>query len=294
MKNFHLFPGKGGEPRGKDGSPAASRPHEISKASSDKKSPLVAGVPLGTIIPRKFTENPHLVILQRPGSPIAERYRRLRLRLDQGIVDDPKPRQVTVVTSPVPGEGKTTTATNLALAYTEDREKRVLLIDADLRRPSVARYIQPKPTLGLTEVLTDQAPVEHALVEMADTKLWVLPAGSPTETPLELLQSERFSGLLRDLREEFDRIVIDAPPTVPFTDAALLQTVSDGVLVVVRVGMTTKQLIFRAMESLSGGVVLGVVLNDIRFTVVDRYYYKYDDYEPGRYAYRAGRKEPER
>lgn len=295
MKNFRLFSGKGAESARKD--PAVqggSRPYEVGAAVPDKKAPLAAGVPLGSIIPRRFSDDPHLVILHRPGSPIAERYRRLRLRLDQGVFDDPKPRQVTVVTSPVPGEGKTTTATNLALAYAEDREKRILLVDADLRRPSVARYVQPKPTLGLTEVLSGQVPIEHALVEMADSKLWVLPAGAPTETPLEMLQSERFAGMLQELRRGFDRIVIDAPPTVPFTDPAVLQTLSDGALVVVRAGVTTKPLIRRALESLSGGLVLGVVLNDVRFTVVDRYYYKYDDYEPGRYAYRSGRKERER
>ncbi len=269
------------------------------KPAADKRVPLVAGVPLGGIIPRKFVDDPHLVLVNRPGSPIAERYRRLRLKLDQPGADGTL-RQVVLVTSAVPEEGKTTTAINIAIACAEDRDRSTLLIDADLRRPSVSRYLTPPPRLGLSEVLTGEASLEHALIEIKAAHLTFLPAGAPTQNPLGLLQSDYLAGVFAELRGRFERIVIDTPPTVPFTDAAVLSAVSDGVVLVVRAGKTTGSLIDRARASLAHGTLLGVVLNDVEFTPVDRYYYQYDDYNPRRYAERdsargdAVREEPKR
>lgn len=248
------------------------------------EGPIVDAPPPGSVIPRRFKNNPHLVVLNNPGSPLAERYRLLRLRLELGTPDTQRPPQLTVITSAVPGEGKTTTATNLALAYAEDQECRTLLIDADLRLPTVSRHIVPEPSLGLTEVLAGEAPLSHALIQMADSPLCVLPSGAPSPTTLELRQSEAFSSLIAELRRRFDRVVIDAPPTVPFTDAAVLASHADGALLVVRAGTTTKPLIRRAWESLNGANVLGVVLNEVTITAIDRYYYRYDDYRPERYA----------
>ncbi len=254
-------------------------------ASGENRVPLVAGVPLGGIIPRKFTDDPHLVMVNKPGSPIAERYRRLRLKLDQPGPDGTS-RQLMVVTSAVPEEGKTTTAVNLALAFAEDRDRRTLLIDADLRRPSVTRYVVPPPTLGLAEVLSGEASLEHVFIEVKTSHLTILPAGTPLKNPLELLRSDYLASVLADLRRRFDRIILDTPPTVPFTDAAVINAACDGALLVVRAGKTTGTLIDRACASLAHGTLLGVVLNDVAFTAIDRYYYQYDDYDPRRYAER--------
>ena len=237
-------------------------------------------LPLGPLVPRTLVHDPHLIVSRHPTSPLAERYRRVRLNLERHAASP----QVTVITSAVPGEGKTTTAMNLALAFAEDRERRTLLIDADLRRPSLARCIQPQPALGLAEVLSDEVTLDHALIEMSDSRLWVLPAGTPTDTPLELLQADQLRRLLAELRLRFDRILIDTPPTVPFTDAAVLAAHADGALLVVRARATTTGLIQRARESLSAATFLGAVLNDVEFTTVDRLYYRYDDLEPARYG----------
>ena len=277
MKRFGIFSGdRGGKPV-----------NPISGA--DKRAPLVAGAPLGSIIPRRFVDDPHLVVLNRAGSPIAERYRRLRLKLEQPGRDG-SPRQFFVVTSAVPEEGKSTTAINLALAMAEDRDRRTLLIDADLRRPAVTRYVTPEPTLGLSEVLTGEAPIEHALIEVKSARLTVLPAGAPSQNPLELLQSDYLASVFAELRRRFDRIIVDTPPTVPFTDAAVLNGIADGAILVVRARKTTHPLIARARASLAHSTVLGVVLNDVEFTPVDRYYYQYDDYNPRRYASRQARR----
>src|SRR5262245_9484289 len=264
MKKFGIFPGKG----------------------ADKRMPVVAGVPLGGIIPRKLIDDPHLLVLSQPGSPIAERYRRLRLKLEAPSAEG-APRQVIVVTSAIPEEGKTTTSLNLALAMAEDRDRRTLLIDGDLRRPSVTRYVTPQPTLGLSDVLTGAAPLDHVLVELKASRLTMLPSGAPNPNPLELLQSDYLGGVFAELRRRFDRIVVDTPPTVPFTDAAVMNSVADGAILVVRARKTTRPLIERARQSLAHGVLLGVVLNDVEFTVIDRYYYQYDDYNPRRYAANA-------
>jgi len=271
MKRFGMFSG--------DGMSSPVKP----KPAGEKRMPLVAGVPLGAIIPRKFADDPHLVLANRPGSPIAERYRRLRLKLDQPGPDG-APRQILLVTSAVPEEGKTTTSINLALAFAEDRDRGTLLIDADLRRPALTRYIVPPPTLGLSEVLSGEASLDHVMIELKASHLTVLPAGSPSHNPLELLQSDYLVSIFAELRRRFDRIVIDTPPTVPFTDAAVLNAVSDGALLVVRARKTTGTLIERARASLAHSNLLGVVLNDVGFTPVDRYYYRYDDYNPRRYA----------
>jgi len=123
------------------------------------------------------------------------------------------------------------------------------------------------------------------LIEMSDSRLWVLPEGAPSERPLGIVRSEILGSLIEELRRRFDRIVIDTPPTVPFTDAAILAALADATLLVVRAKTTSKTLIRQAWASLSGTNVLGAVLNDFEFTAVDRYYNKYDDYEPGRYGY---------
>lgn len=274
MKRFEIFPGKGVPPA-------------TPKSGGEARGPLVAGVPLGGIIPRRFVDHPHLVMLDKPASPMAERFRRLRLGLERAAGGGAEAK-VVVVTSAVPDEGKTTTSINLALAMAEDRDRRTLLVDADLRRPSLARFLSPEPTLGLAELLSGKAPLDHVLIEAKSTSLMILPSGHATENPLQLLQQDYLRSVISELRRRFDRIVIDTPPTVPFTDAAVLNAVSDGALLVVRARRTTKPLIDRAQRSLEDGRLLGVVVNDIRITAVDRYYYKYDDYDPERYARKSG------
>jgi capsular exopolysaccharide synthesis family protein len=286
MNTYRIFPGMGGDAApSPDTASIPAAETRRANAPADKRNAFVTWPSSSLGVTRKFTGDPHIVLIDRPGSPLAERYRRLRLHLEQGTPESELPLRVTVITSAVPGEGKTTTATNLALAYAEDHERRTLLVDADLRRPTVSRFISPEPAFGLSEVLAGAASLDHALIEMTGSRLWVLPAGAPRHTPLELQQSENLEGLIAELRRRFDRIVIDAPPTVPFTDAAVLASYADGVLLVVRSRTTTRPLIRRASESLSGAKLLGVVLNDVEFTVVDRYYYGYDDYEPERYAH---------
>jgi capsular exopolysaccharide synthesis family protein len=243
-------------------------------------------VPLGGIIPRKLIDDTTLVVRDAPRSPLAERYRSLVQRLISEHSTGRQAQQVITVTSAAPNEGKTTTVMNLGLALAERRDHSTLLIDADLRRPSVSKYVTPAPKVGLSDVLQGEARVEHALIELQDVKLTMLPAGSLVLNPQELLRSQFVKALFADLRRQFDYVLIDTPPVVPFTDAAVLGALSDGVVLVIRAGRTPRPLVERAVDAVSGGKVVGVVLNAVQITPVDRYYYKYDEYNPDRYAIR--------
>jgi capsular exopolysaccharide synthesis family protein len=285
MSEVHNVPGNGGGPIRIESGPVSAGALQHANTQAARNGHIVDGLVPRSTVPRTFSDDPHLVMMGRPDSPLAERYRRIRLSLEQATFDFPIQPQVIVITSAIPGEGKTTTATNLALAYAEDRKHRTLLVGADLRGPAVSRYLSPGPALGLSELLAGKAHLDQSLIEMSDSRLWVLPEGAPGATPLGIVHSEHLGNLIEALRRRFDRIVIDTPPTVPFTDAAILARHADAALLVVRARSTTKTLIRRAWESMSGTNILGVVLNDVEFSVVDRYYNKYDDYEPGRYAY---------
>jgi capsular exopolysaccharide synthesis family protein len=242
------------------------------------------GVPLGSIIPRRLVTEPTLVVREAPRSPLAERYRSLMQRLFPEHLANRAARQIVTVTSAAPDEGKTTTVLNLALALAERKDHTTLLVDGDLRRPSVSRFLTPTPEIGLSDVLQGEARLEHALLQLKDVKLSILPAGTLVPNPQELLRSQYLAALFGDLRKQFDYVLIDTPPVVPFTDSSVFNALADGAVVVIRAGKTPGPLVERAFNSLSGGKILGVVLNAVQITAVDRYYYKYDDYDPDRYA----------
>lgn len=247
-----------------------------------KDGPTAIGVPLGKIIPRSFRRRPDLVLLQDPRSVAAERYRRLVSTLDNPSHGEPP--KVILVTSATPNEGKTTTAVNLALAMSENQDHKTILVDSDLRRPTIDTYIKPRPKWGLSTILKGEFPLEHALQGLEGVRLSFLPAGEPMENPLGYLRSDLLADVFSQLRERYDRIVIDSPPSVPFADSTVLNGHADGAILVVRSGKTTKPMIYRALEALSNGEVLGAVLNGVEVTPVDRYYYKYDAYNPNRYS----------
>lgn len=243
---------------------------------------LAAGVPLDEFISRELVEHYSFVVRSRPRSVEAERYRRLVSILERDHEGE-TPR-VVAVTSALPGEGKTTTAINLALAFAENPDQTTLLLDADLRRPALSRFIKPEPKFGLRELLQDRLPFEYAAMRIEDASLSIVPAGVTDPNPLRLFRSENFAQLLTDLRGRFDRIVIDTPPAVPFADASLINGLADGCLVVVRSEQTARSYVDQAVKALAAtGPVLGAVLNDIKATVLDRYYYGYYGYDLNEY-----------
>jgi len=224
-----------------------------------------------------------LVTQVRPQSQMAESYRALRTSLLLSSLGAPP--KVIMVTSARPQEGKTTTAINSAIVLAQ-KGVRVLLVDADLRRPSVHKTLGMGPRSGLSNVLTGNATLEQAIAPSPILpNLFVLAAGSPPPNPAELLASSNMKDVLNELREQFDHVVIDTPPTLSVTDAVVLSPRVDAIILVIRSGQTTKQALRRARDILMqvNAHVTGVLLNAVDLTSPDYYYYyeyqgKYSQY----------------
>jgi len=207
-------------------------------------------------------------------APRAEAFRVLRTNLQ--FIDPDLQRKVFVLTSSLPGEGKTTTAVNLALALAEGGEK-VALVEGDLRRPKISEYLRLEASVGLTTVLIGKVSVEDALQTTASEGLSVLTSGATPPNPAELLKSAAMSSLISSLRARYDIVLIDAPPLLPVTDGALLAAQSDGALLVVRYGKTTTDQVSSAVERLEavGATPVGVIFNMTPAKGGDGYGYGY-------------------
>ncbi len=223
-----------------------------------------------------------MTVLTRPSSPISESFRSLRTAVLLSTA--PRPPQTLLVTSAQMGEGKTSTATNLAMSFAQ-RQGPVLIIDADMRRPSVAKTLGVSNEKGLSSFLTGAHPLDEVLIQFERIpNLWILPAGPRPPDPAELLSSQMMESTLKDLLKRFTQIVIDSPPLLLVTDAVILSATVDGVILVVSSGTTARGALSRAHRILenAGSRVLGMVLNkvDMRF---DTYYGSY--YGPYTQAY---------
>ena len=202
----------------------------------------------------------HLVAALAPASLAAEQYRSLRTRLKR--LEAGRDLRTIAITSPSKGDGKSLTAANLALTMAQEVQQRVLLIDADLRRPSVHRLFGIDDGPGLAEVLMNVADLEHTLIWLAEHQLTLLPAGVPPAHPGELLGGATMRRVLDTLRTRFDRIIIDVTPVAPLADLHILAPLVDGLLMIVRAGITSKPAIERALAGLDTAKVLGLVLNE--------------------------------
>jgi polysaccharide biosynthesis transport protein len=209
----------------------------------------------------------------RPQSQMAESYRALRTSLLLSNLGAPP--KVIMVTSARPQEGKTTTSINTAIVLAQ-KGVRVLLIDADLRRPSIHKTLGMGPRSGLSNVLTGSATVQQTITTSPILpNLFIMPAGTPPPNPAELLASSNMRDLLTELRGLYDHIVIDTPPTLSVTDAVVLSPRADATILVIRSGQTTKQALRRARDILMqvNAHVAGVLLNAVDLTSPDYYYY---------------------
>ncbi|MFZ4893084.1 polysaccharide biosynthesis tyrosine autokinase [Plantibacter sp. Mn2098] len=241
----------------------------------------VTGLPImgGIAFDPKAQQRP-LIVQADPRSPRSESFRSLRTNLQFLDVTD-QPRSY-VVTSSIQSEGKSTTASNLAIALT-DAGHRVLLIDADLRRPKLASYFDIEGAVGLSDVLIRRATLEDTIQSWGRGRLSILPAGAVPPNPSELLGSAIMQQLITGLEREFDYVLLDAPPLLPVTDAALLARHTGGALLVVAAGRTHKNQLKGAIESLAhvNASVAGLVMTMVPTKGPDAYGY-------ARYGYGAG------
>jgi capsular exopolysaccharide synthesis family protein len=220
----------------------------------------LTGVPsLGTIAYSVESSHRPLIVHEPAGAPRAEAYRQIRTNLQ--FVDVDRPPRVVAFTSSLPAEGKTTTVCNLAIALAR-AGKQVAIVDADLRRPRIAENLGLEGAAGLTTVLIGRARLDQVLQPWGPDRVTVLASGPVPPNPSELLASQHMADLLAELSERFDYVLIDTPPLLPVTDAALLARSYDGVLLIVRHGRTSRAQVRGAVAALTAvsGNILGAVL----------------------------------
>jgi len=204
--------------------------------------------------------NPLLVAGLAPKSLAAEQYRSLRTRLT--LAENAGALRAILVTSPQKGEGKSVTAANLALTMAQELQRRVVIVEADLRKPALHQLFGLPSGPGLADYLTGAADLNGVMKFLPDHNLTVIPAGLTPMNPAELLGSTAMRRLLDQLRTRFDRVILDTPPVLPLADVAILAPLVDGTLMVVRAGYTPKPAIENALRAFDSTRLLGIVLNE--------------------------------
>ena len=219
--------------------------------------------------------DPRIVAFYDPHSPVTEQYRTLRTNIQALSVE--KPIKAITVTSSIHGEGKTITAANLAISMAQDMDnKNILLVDADLRRARITKYLGITAEYGLADLLTNGQKADDVLLNIGINNLTVLPAGKIPHNPAELLGSIKMKNLLGLLKSKFDFIIFDTPPIIPVTDAGLLGAQTDGVVMVVQANRTQKGIV-RHSENLikqAQAKILGYILTNVQYHI-PAYIYRY-------------------
>jgi len=225
---------------------------------------------------------PELIVHSRPASGVSEAARSIRTNLM--FMNPDKPCKVILVSSAAPSEGKTTVACSIAIALAQGGQ-RVCVVDADLRRPRLHRIFDRAGDVGLTNALVGDATLAEVAKPTLVPNLWAIPAGPLPPNPADLLHSERFRKFMHELRERFDRVIIDSPPLVAVTDSAIISTLVDGTVFVVRAFQTGKHVSAQGLRALRdveapimGGVLNAVNLNRHEYNYYHYYYYKREGY----------------
>lgn len=233
-------------------------------------------------VPFQPAPEAHLIDLNKPHEAPMEEFRTLRTRLNhlQGL----QPIHTVVITSPLPAEGKSFVAVNLALAESHLAGNMTLLADFDFRRPIIHSMFQLDRSPGITDHLLGKAKLHEVIKKIAGTNLYIIPAGEAVINPLELLNMPDVRTMLDNLPQLFNWVILDTPPLLFAADANLLATLCHGSILVVRIGATTIDSVTRAMSSLCENNVLGIVVNAARrgelyskYTYYHHYYYSKPD-----------------
>lgn len=230
------------------------------------------------------TPEQRLVSLTEPNGTGAEMFRVLATRLAH--MQNKRRLQKLLITSSVVDEGKSVVAVNLALTLARRPETRVLLIEADLRRPTASALLSASPLRGINEWNDGKLALEDSLYQVRDLPLWFLAAGHAMEEPLPLLESDRFAKMLDAIAANFDWVLLDATPLLPMADSTSLARLCDGVLVVVREGVTRKKVLNKAVACLERSKLVGMVFNQASTLNID-----YDPYYGDNHSAEKSKKE---
>jgi capsular exopolysaccharide synthesis family protein len=217
-------------------------------------------------------EESRLISVAEEGSLGAEKFRFLAVRLRQ--LRQNRPLKKVLITSTIPQEGKSTIAANLACTFARRKQQKTLLLEGDLRRPTLASQFGIGKHPGLCEWLCGQSENIN-IYKLQSLGLWILPAGAAPQNPLELMQSGKLSILMEQLESWFDWIVIDSPPVLPLADASLWSRLADGIVLVTRKGTTEKQQLQRGLDAIDKSKLLGALVNSSANTAHSDYYERY-------------------
>ena len=259
--------------------PQPAQPSERgAQGSYDTAHSLETPAPESTLFERLDARLTEKIVVDHNMSPASrEQYRRLAAVLHDA--HNTTGLRIIMVASAVAGEGKTLTASNLALTFSESYQKRVLLIDADLRRPSLHTVFRLDTALGLGDGLLSPGETKM-LVRQVSPRLAVLPAGRPSSDPMAGLTSERMRRLLEEAKQSFDWVILDTPPVMLLPDSHLLASMVEGAVLVVRAGSTPHEMVKRSADAIGRSRILGVVLNraELQGRHEDQYqYYGYSE-----------------
>jgi len=239
---------------------------------------MKAGEKFGSKIKKRKDFENIFVVQKEPKSPISEAFRTLRTNIKFSSMD--KPLKTILVTGPIPDVGKSSVSINLALTIAQNKEK-VVLIDADLRKPTLHKILGQDGKIGLTNILIGDKKLKDVVRNLTniDPNSYFIPSGPIPPNPSELLGSNKMKELLKELKNEFDTILIDSPPVVVVTDALVLANEVDGVIMVLNFGGVTRETAKQAKQLLEkvNANMLGVILNKIDMEK-EGHYYPYNYY----------------
>lgn len=227
------------------------------------------------VVPLKIT-NLMLATAREEKTAVVEEYNKLRSTII-ALTKGEKFHNTIMVTSTVSEEGKSMTALNLAISLAKEHDHTVLLVDTDLRRPSVHKYLDIEPEVGLVHCLRDNVPLEKALIKTGVGKLVILPAGEAIKDPVDMLSSNRMRGIIKELKERYPEryVIFDTPPAMPFADAGVLANMVDATLYVVREGKAKIEDVHKVIDDFKQHNLLGVVYNDAHTLLKGQSYYYY-------------------
>jgi capsular exopolysaccharide synthesis family protein len=232
--------------------------------------PVLSTIPRNNIAQRRHHP---LITLQEPDSLAAEQYRILYTKLSQ--LTKGKPQTIFAISSSIKGEGKTITSLNLALVMARDFGKKTLLIEGDLKNPSISTYLQLRPQTGLIDVLLNKTDIQSGILNVTTDNLSVLPVVKSVRNSSSILSSQEMSSILSVLKEQYDFILIDSPPILSLPDMNIIEKFTDGIILVVRAEKTPCDAVKTALSSLGADKIVGVILNDAKQLRSQYYGYLY-------------------
>lgn len=217
------------------------------------------------------TPESRLVSVTEQDSPSAEAFRLLGVRLRD--LARTRPLKKVLITSTVPQEGKTTVAANLACTLAHATTQKILLLEGDVRRPALSQMLGLKGNPGICEWLRGEEKLTNCVYQMEGAGIWVMPAGTSPQNPLEVLQSLKLNALMSQLGEWFSTIVIDSPPVLPLADTSVWMRLADGIILVARQGVTEKKQLQKGLEAIDPQRLIGALLNCSQSQAHSHYYY---------------------